>query len=136
MTADFTARSQPAEPDALRVPSLTERITEILTSRPPVAAGGYWHPEVMAALIAQAAEEHYRPRVETVEQLDALPGGSVVAPPNITYATDIGAVAVKWPDHYLAFHHGPWYQTGYERPCPSAEIDLPAVVLWSPGAGE
>lgn len=75
---DLTARTQPEKPDCSRAPSLTDRITEILLS-PVEGSGGtplylginghrlgdrgfaYIH---YAALIAAAAEEHYRPRID------------------------------------------------------------------------
>lgn len=78
------------------------------------------HSAHVAALIAAAAEEHYRPRVETVEQLDALPIGTVIkigAGPGGIYERDSG---------------GSW---GYDFvPC---ELEAErAIVVWSPGAGE
>lgn len=94
---DFTARSQPAEPDAPRVPSLTERITEILrehcasevreslfSSRTYVECYGCskrFHPEDfndhIAELIAEAAEQHYRPRVEELGRAMAVLSNTV-----------------------------------------------------------
>ncbi|OBG32393.1 hypothetical protein [Mycolicibacter heraklionensis] len=75
-----------------------------------------WNSHV-ATLIAQAAEGHYRPRIETVEQLDAQPYGSAIL------------------DHYasvLVRDHDAWLEPG------ASELDpqLPAILLWSPGADE
>lgn len=67
--------------------------------------------------------------ITTVEQLDALPIGSVV---RSLGGTDIGDIYVNWADHHLASLYGPWYRSGYEVPCPSDEVDLPAVVLYIP----
>lgn len=130
----LTRRSQPAEPDAPRVPPLVEHITEVLRKhqwrkyddRCRCDDPGTYdeHPEHVSNLIAQAAEEHYRPRVETVEQLDALPGGSVVRD------------ASRYVHEKRITGGRRWWQAGWEGERWSDEIDLPAVVLWSPGAGE
>ncbi|OBH08947.1 hypothetical protein [Mycobacterium sp. E1747] len=61
-------------------------------------------------------------------ELDALPEGSVV----LADTGDIGCVYAKWPEHHLASLYGPWYQTGYEVPCDSDEIELPARLIWHP----
>jgi hypothetical protein len=61
-------------------------------------------------------------------ELDALPGGSVI----ISNADDVGCIYAKWPEHHLASLYGPWYPTGYEVPCPSDEIPLPARLIWHP----
>lgn len=91
---------------------LTARITEILRS--PDYSG-----HLLAPKIAAAAEEHYRPRVETLAQLDALPVGSVVVD--------------GYPDAMTKLNDG-WYccSGGGRR----QRYELPACVLWSPGAGE
>jgi len=110
---------------------LTARIAEILHGHSWRLGSGSSREDV-AALIAAAAEQHYRPRVETVEQLDALPVGSVVR-------TTEGRVAEKTGEHWgNASGYGSWWnETGDEISCGSDELDdLPAIVVWSPGAGE
>lgn len=131
---DFTAHSQPAGPDAPRVPSLTERITEILTGplegngqdRIYLNFNGYRPSRSVAAsftnLLAQAAEEHYRPRIETVEQLDALPVGSVLA--------DLDCDLTP-PPVYVRFIDG-WSLDGLKVKPGRRNL----TILWSPGAGE
>lgn len=135
MTTDLTARTQPAEPDATRDDSLTRRITEILTEHMGWLAnngfGSYCrcdqdfeslreHRIHVAALIAAAAQEHYRPVIETVEQLDALPDGSV-------YVSDSHQ---ETPETKV---QGCWYAPLLAKPF---EPDLPGTVVWSPGADE
>ena len=128
--SDFTTRSQPAEPDAPRVPSLTERITEILREHFPEYISGSClcgaefdkyieYNDHVAPLIAAAAEQHYRRRIETVEQLDTLPEDSVVRDDS-RYVYE-KATARRW------------HQPGWEGQRWSDAIDLPATVLWSPG---
>lgn len=101
--------------------------------RDPVPTGvvelGDWASEHLPDLLAEV--ERLRPRrIDTVEELDALPDGSVIRA-NIC---DIGEVHVKSSDHHLADLYGPWFPTGYEVPCPSDEIALPALLLPTPEA--
>ena len=136
MTTDLTARTQPAKPDCSRAPSLTDRITEILRSPVEGSGGtplylgvnghrlgdkGFAHIHY-AALIAAVAEEHYRPRVETVAERDALPVGTVIR-------SNVGTIAARF-DRYRGVVFGD------DRPIEWTCLALPAVVLWSPGAGE
>lgn len=51
---------------------LTERITEILRYHLVTDVDS-----VITKKLAAAAEQHYRPSIDTVEQLDALPTGSI-----------------------------------------------------------
>ena len=137
---DLTARTQPEKPDCSRAPSLTDRITEILLS-PVEGSGGtplylginghrlgdrgfaYIH---YAALIAAATEEHYRPLVDAVEQLNELPDFAVLR----------DAVGNIWEKEHHA-DQGPWWRTsGPVEGEDAAAVRLPAVVLWSPGADE
>lgn len=92
--------------------TLQDRIAEILRGTLPKGCD-----ERVAALIAEAAEQHYRPRIETVEQLDALPVGSVVR-------CGFGVVHERRPGERV------WTGIGL------GDFGLPAVVLWSPGADE
>lgn len=62
-------------------------------------------------------------------ELDALPEGAVVL---AIGSDDVGCVYAKWPQHHLASLYGPWYPTGYEVPCASDEIPLPAKLIWLP----
>ncbi|WP_065286731.1 hypothetical protein [Mycolicibacter kumamotonensis] len=97
---------------------LTARIAEILHGHSWRLGSGSSREDV-AALIAAAAEQHYRRRIETVEQLDALPEDSVVRDDS-RYVYE-KATARRW------------YQPGWEGQRWSDAIDLPATVLWSPG---
>lgn len=76
--------------------------------------------------LAEAAEQHYRPRIETVEQLDALPLNSLIKDAS-------GAVYENNADFCTT---EPWWYLGDTGTCASTEVALPAVVLWTPGAGE
>lgn len=114
--SDFTARSQPSEPGAPRVPPLVDRITEILREQFPLN-GNDVHAHV-ADLIAAAAQEHYRPVIDTVEQLDALVEDTVIL-------DACGAAGRKVLEV--------WWWTGTSDPFEPA---LPVIVVWSPGAGE
>jgi hypothetical protein len=113
-------------------PDFTARITEILTGplegngqdRIYLNFNGYRLSRSVAAsfanLIAQAAEDHYRPRVETTEQLDALPlfNGVVDRIGRAFFRTRLG-----------------WFTTCDRFPYEVDEIRLPARFVWSPGAG-
>jgi len=94
---------------------LTARITEILRS--PDYSG-----HLLAPKIAAAAEEHYRPRIETPEQLDALPVGAIVA--------DLHCDLTP-PPIYVRFIDG-WSLDGLKVKPGRRNL----TVLWSPGAGE
>jgi hypothetical protein len=107
------------------MPDFTASITEIL--RDP--ARGI---QECADDIAAAAEEHYRPRVETIEQLDALPVGAVLK--EDWPSTDGGAIWERWnssePD-------GEWVRLDSCAHIPGRKPFLPAVVLYLPeGADE
>ena len=116
----------------MTTPDLTVRITEILRKhqwrkyedRCRCDDPGTYdeHPDHVAALIAQAAEQYYRPGIETVEQLDALPDGVVVASSADTFAARFDRV------HGVIF--------GHDQPFRWLSLQLPVRVLWSPGAGE
>lgn len=83
-------------------------------------------------LLAEVERLRQQRTITTTEQLDALPIGSVVLSLG---GRDIGDIYVNWSDHHLASLYGPWYRSGYEVPCPSDEVDLPARVLWIPEWG-
>lgn len=80
------------------------------------------HAAHVAALIAAAAQDHYRPVIEAVEQLDALPVGAVLA--------DIDCDLTP-PPVYVRFIDG-WSLDGLKVK-PSRQN---LTVLWTPGAGE
>lgn len=126
------------------MPDFTARITEELRALPsPIGAEPFTENDdgapmwlsclpwelllcKIAKIVAAAAEEYYRPRVETVEQLDALPEDVVVM-----FAR--GDVATKEPTRRDGWH---WFRIGCYDSGPATDLDLPATVLWSPGAGE
>lgn len=121
---------------------LTARITDILTEHRAVdvdhmgdsdviecGCGWFYEPEDhathVAAILAAAAEQHYRPRVETVEQLDALPSDAVV----------LDEQGWAWQRHTDP-DVGVWIPAAFN----STDLvddemtpELPAVLLWSPG---
>ncbi|AVP41727.1 hypothetical protein I5H14_gp071 [Mycobacterium phage Batiatus] len=76
--------------------------------------------EDVAELIAQLVY----PRIETVEQLDALPEGSVVR-------NDESRIFEKGGEVSLMELYGPWFTPGCEVPDPSEALTLPARVLYS-----
>lgn len=93
----------------------TARITEIVAAH----CGRFASLDTLAAQLAKAAEEHYRPRIETVEALNALPDGTFVR-------SAYGEI--------MEHRRGKgWWRYGAD---PGLPLELPAVVLWSPGAGE
>lgn len=108
------------------MPDFTARITEILDEHRRCCLARPTNVVALTSLLVAAAEEHYRPRVETVEQLDALPEDVVVM-----FAR--GDVATKEPTRRDGWH---WFRIGCYDSGPATDLDLPATVLWSPGAGE
>lgn len=129
------------------MPDLTARITEIQREHWQLGSDDEWvcvlcgsdfhtyrtHREHLSELIAQAAEEHFRLRIETVEQLDARPVGTVVR-------TDDGRVAEKTGEHWgkNASGYGSWWnETSDEISCGSDELDdLPVRVIDRPERNE
>lgn len=128
------------------MPDFTARITEILVEHRPEreghSVGGgprYYrcacapptasytmtvleHAAHVAELVAAVAEAHCRPRIETPEQLDALPAQSVIqSDPDVTGDGN--------PWTWERFDEG-WFTTAFG---PAGNPDLPATVLWSPG---
>lgn len=121
------------------MPDFTARITKILrenritidTEQEMWAVGQMWFryrsdaEAHVAALVAEAAEQHYRPRIKNAEQLMALPSTTVIK-------TEGGSIACRFHDgiHGVVF--------GDDRPFKWSclESELPGFLLWSPGAGE
>lgn len=111
---------------------LTARITEILHST-DLLREIIRNPEPLATKILAAAEEHYRPRVETVEQLDALPFLTVIREvfrPSPGSGTDYGGIYERRTSGWQCLA-GAWVE-----PQRNGDPKLPVVVLWPPGAGE
>ena len=84
----------------------------------------------LAQVIAAAADKiiraGWRPparTVTTVEELDALPVGSIVRD------DERAALDEKWDDDM-------WAEVGYEYTFSSSSIHTPATVLWEPEEGE
>ncbi|QDF19810.1 hypothetical protein QEH38_gp78 [Mycobacterium phage LilSpotty] len=64
-----------------------------------------------------------QPRIDTVEQLDALPDHSIIR----------CASGAGWHKQELTCSPGePWWCAGSEIECPSSAIPLPARVLYTP----
>ena len=118
------------------MPDLTARITEILREAVPV--GDVW-PFAISTLterIAAAAQEHYRPVIETVEQLRGikprpdLASGALIRVSGYPF---FGAVFELNDD-------GTW--NNFDRNDESEariapeDVPLPVELLWTPGAGE
>ena len=76
------------------------------------------------AHVAPLIDAALHPRIDTVEQLDALPEGAVVR------SDDDGGVYVK--DHRYTGPGEPWWPTGYDVECASERIALPARVIHTP----
>lgn len=121
---------------------LTERITEVL-ARHEATFGGegcdcgwYWdsregrnHFEHVAHLIAQVAEEHYRPRIETPKQLDELSAGTV-----IKIGESEGGLYEKDRSGYWGY--APWRGEAQTIVDDARHEEQSIRVVWSPGAGE
>lgn len=109
---------------------LTARITEILRDNIPIRRSDCKLGvsdlvlKVTAHELAAAAEQHYRPRIETVEELDSLPEASVVRSDNFGVVFE-KSIAIGGADV--------WISLGARE---YSTVALPATVLWSPGAGE
>ncbi|MHC9292022.1 hypothetical protein ACRCUN_06115 [Mycobacterium sp. LTG2003] len=88
--------------------------------------GWFYTPEHHAEHVANVLDAALHPRIETVEQLDALPEGAVVR------SDDDGGVYVK--DHRYTLPNEPWWPAGYDVECGSAQIPLAARVLYTPEA--
>jgi len=119
---------------------LAARITEILRALPsPIGAEPFTENDdgapmwlsclpwelllcKVAKIAAAAAEQHYRPRIETPEQLDALPVGAIVA--------DLHCDLTP-PPVYVRFIDG-WSLDGLKVKPGRRNL----IVLWSPGAGQ
>lgn len=121
------------------MPDFTARITEILREHFCEYIGGTClcgkpvknlleHSEHVSAIVARAAEENYRPRIESPEQLAALPIGSVVAH---TESQDDRT-------EYRKFGPYVWGKFGDSRmySAPPIYKHTPLRLLWSPGAGK
>lgn len=67
--------------------------------------------------------------IDSAAELEILPEGSII----VSASDDVGCVYAKWPQHHLASMYGPWYSTGYEVPCCSDEIELPARLVGMAG---
>lgn len=114
---------------------LQDRITEILRDNIPIRRSDCKLGvsdlvlKVTAHELAAATEQHYQPRIETVEQLDALPLGTVVRDAELNVSERLGG----WDEESGEPYGLMWHTVGVAAP---VIPDLPAVVLWSPGAGE
>jgi hypothetical protein len=76
--------------------------------------------------IAQAAIDTLRPTITTVEQLDALPDGTILR----------DADGQAWQKRVSRWTpNEPWMCAGSELEYQSAEIELPALVSWRPESG-
>ncbi|AVP42379.1 hypothetical protein SEA_MISHA28_81 [Mycobacterium phage Misha28] len=81
----------------------------------------FWcdYAEHVAAEIAAVVQ----PRIDTIEQLDALPDHSIIR----------CASGAGWHKQELTCSPGePWWCAGSEIECPSSAIPLPARVLYTP----
>lgn len=122
------------------MPDLTARITEILRGNIPVRRSDCKFGvsdrtiTLTASELAQAAEEHYRPRITSPEQLDALPDLSIVGLRMTSEEAPEGALFAIQKD-------ADWLPVGDDRELPLDKVSEViaqggSVLLWSPGAGE
>ncbi len=122
---------------------LTARITEMLRALPsPIGAEPFTENDdgapmwlsclpwelllcKVAKIAAAAAEEHYRPLVDAVEQLNELPDFAVLK----------DSTGTIWEKEHHA-DQGPWWRTsGPVEGEDEAAVRLPAVVLYNPEGG-
>lgn len=124
------------------MPDFTARITEIQREHEKwtswgLTDEGYWCPGCerryvdfgahLAALIAAAAEEYYRPKIETVEQRDLLPVTTVLKE---DFPSGNGAVWERWN---ASSHDRAWVRLDSCAHLPGQQPLLPAIVVWPPG---
>lgn len=109
--------------------TLVDRIAEILESKQDADLSVPFARGRVAALIAEAAERHYRRRIETVEELRAIKptpellGGALIKAFGVPF---LGAVLELNDD-------GTWNDFDSDRDyVPADEIPLPVVLLWDP----
>ena len=85
--------------------------------------GDFTMPDDAADKIIRAGWRPPARTVTTVEQLDALPVGSIVRD------DERAALDEKWDDNL-------WAEVGYEYTFSSSSIHTPATVLWEPDEAE
>lgn len=73
---------------------------------------------------ARAAVEAMNPRIETVDQLDALPDFAVVR----------DKVGTVWEKEHHASGEACWWQSGSDVARLPMEVRVPALLLYAPGA--
>lgn len=142
------------------MPDFTARITEELRALPsPIGAEPFTENDdgapmwlsclpwelllcKIAKIVAAAAEEYYRPRVETVEQLDALlaewamsEDGSIFAPRSLQDIRDRHARSNQLVCNCLDSDHENALHDLAINDVPVLLRLIEHLVLWSPGAG-
>ena len=85
--------------------------------------GDFCMPDDAADAILEAGWRPPARTVTTVEELDALPVGSIVRD------VERAALDEKWDDNM-------WAEVAYEYTFSSSSIHTPATVLWEPEEGE
>lgn len=108
--------------------TLVDRIADVLRQYFDNAydyEGNEFHPDI--SCLADDIAAVVRPRIDSIEQLDALPDGSVVRARE-------GAIYEKDTQHTIPGE--PWWPSGYDVECETTRIALPATLLWTPGDNE
>ena len=80
--------------------------------------------------IGEVAAEIYaalHPRIDTIDQLDTLPHGAVVRA-----SADGPNGSVYEKDLQYTQRGEPWWPSGYDVECASDDIQLPAILLYTP----
>ena len=116
----------PALPVALAEKTVQGTIRELADALEAATAKYEYHLDAAVRLASEAVdlEDKLAPRVvSTVAELDALPDASVIREPlGITFAGVKRMDGKNW-----------WLPSGYDRHDGSAQIGLPATVLWVGG---
>lgn len=108
--------------------TLVDRIADVLRQYFDNAydyEGNEFHPDI--SCLADDIAAVVRPRIDSIEQLDALPDGSVVRARE-------GAIFEK-----VTLYTGPgepWWRSGSDVECATTQISLPATLLYTTGDTE
>lgn len=102
--------------DGRGVPASAVAALDRIEGRWPGATLQQARPAIAAAVI-----DAMHPRIETADQLDALPNGSIIRPESGTGWLS-GGSWTKYDDE--------WYSWAMDYGEPSNQVPLPAILLW------
>lgn len=118
--------------------SNTDRIEQVLREQFQVSAQAEWlgTPPVLVNIggLAYLIDAELHPVIETVEQLDALPPGSVVLEAMGRYGDFLGITTIPGVFHKFPAPVEGWYVVAGHGARESTSIELPARVLYTPEA--